>query len=105
MAQQTLIPHRSNRPTLLHPLLHTLLRPDGPPHFCGAEGRIVVHPLRLGQDLPIRRAFDPRRGRDYEIKAEIQEKLIEKKDELRAFIPKEMRDERIMKYKRNKKQI
>ena len=66
------VPHRRSGIALLHTLLHPLVRPNGPAHQHRGERCALGGPLRIGQDLPIRRPHDigSRRNQEVEIKME-----------------------------------
>ena len=68
-----LVSHGGDCPFDVHPLLHPLVCPDGPAHLDSRQGGIVVHPLRVGQDDPIRRTDHSGRGGCQAI-----ERLVEK---------------------------
>ena len=53
MAAVAFIPDRSDRPTMLHPILYPVLRPDAAPDKCCGQGGAVDGALRIGKDLPV----------------------------------------------------
>ena len=68
-----LVSHGGDCPFDVHPLLHPLVCPNGSTHLDSRQGGIVVHPLRVGQDDPIRRTHHSGRGG-----CQAAERLVEK---------------------------
>ena len=68
-----LVSHGGDCPFDVHSLLHPLVCPDGPAHLDGRQRGVMVHPLRVGQDDPIRRTDYSGRGGCQAI-----ERLVEK---------------------------
>ncbi len=75
MVEQTVVPHGSDSAALLHSLLRSLLRPNGIAHLRRVERHTMVHSLRNGKNIPVRRADHTRRRRDKTIETKIQETI------------------------------